>query len=112
MGFAPSGRVDLAALDAALAARRSTTACVVVQTPNYLGVVEDICALPQAHAVGALLAVRAPEPLAMGVLACTGEQGADIVCGEGIGMAIPPPLGGPAGCRGAGRLLCGRCRVG
>lgn len=96
VGFAPSGRVDLAALDAALAARRSTTACVVVQTPNYLGVVEDIRELAaRAHACGALLVVFCAEPLAMGVLASPGELGADIVCGEGIGMAIPPSLGGP-----------------
>jgi glycine dehydrogenase subunit 1 len=96
VGFGQDGRVDPAALDAALAARGSTTACVVVQTPNYLGVVEDIRTLAsRAHACGALLVVFCPEPLSMGVLASPGALGADIVCGEGIGLAIPPSLGGP-----------------
>ena len=96
VGLGTDGRVDAAALASALKTRGAALACVVVQTPNYLGVVEDIRALAaQAHAVGALLVVVCTEPLAMGVLAAPGAQGADIVCGEGIGLAIPPSLGGP-----------------
>lgn len=90
------GRVDAAALDAALTARGNTVACVVVQTPNYLGVVEDVRSLAaRTHAAGALLVVVCTEPLSMGVLESPGSLGADIVCGEGIGLAIPPSLGGP-----------------
>ena len=90
------GRVETAELERALSERRSTVACVVVQTPNYLGVVEELRGIAQrVHAAGALLVVVCTEPLSMGVLASPGSLGADIVCGEGIGMAIPPSLGGP-----------------
>ena len=96
VGMTEQGRVDLVQLDAALAAQGAHTACVVVQTPNYLGVVEDLAPLAErAHKAGALLVVAVAEPLALGVLEPPGELGADIVCGEGIGLAIPPSLGGP-----------------
>jgi glycine dehydrogenase subunit 1 len=96
VALAAEGRVDPAALDRALSERAGSVACVVVQSPNYLGVVEDVRSLAErVHAAGALLVVVCTEPLAMGVLASPGSLGADIVCGEGIGLAIPPSLGGP-----------------
>jgi glycine dehydrogenase subunit 1 len=70
--------------------------CVVVQTPNYFGVVEDLAPLAAvAHERGALLVAVSTEPLAFGVLAPPGALGADIACGEGIGLATGPSLGGP-----------------
>ncbi len=70
--------------------------CLVVQSPNYWGVVEDLPALAQAaHARGALLVVATTEPLAYGALESPGACGADIACGEGIGLATGPSLGGP-----------------
>jgi glycine dehydrogenase subunit 1 len=71
-------------------------ACIVVQTPNFFGVVEDVRKLASlAHEKGALLVVATTEPVAFGVLAPPGALGADIAVGEGIGLAIPPSLGGP-----------------
>jgi glycine dehydrogenase subunit 1 len=49
----------------------------------------------RAHADGALLVAVCTEPLAMGVLEPPGSLGADIICGEGMGLALPPTLGGP-----------------
>ena len=96
------GRVDGAALEAAIRAHGADLACVLVQTPNYLGVVEDLRAVRAALTAhgptggGAPLLVAAcAEPLAMGVLAPPAALGADIVCGEGLGLALPPQLGGP-----------------
>ena len=89
------GRVALKALEQALA-KSEDIACVVVQTPNFFGVVEDIKALADlAHARGALLVVANTEPVAFGVLQSPGALGADIVVGEGLGLAIPPTMGGP-----------------
>jgi glycine dehydrogenase subunit 1 len=95
VGFSDDGRVAHKALEAALA-KSDDIACVVVQSPNFFGVVEDIAALAaQAHARGALLVVANTEPVAFGLLHSPGTLGADIVVGEGLGLAIPPMMGGP-----------------
>jgi glycine dehydrogenase subunit 1 len=87
------GRATLAAVEAALA---DDVACVVVQSPNFFGVVEDVKRLAEsAHARGALLVVVNTDPAAYGALAPPGALGADIAVAEGIGLAIPPSLGGP-----------------
>jgi glycine dehydrogenase subunit 1 len=71
-------------------------ACVVVQTPNVFGVVDDLRMLSsKSHAAGALLVVANAEPLAFGLLESPGAVGADIAVAEGIGLAIPPSFGGP-----------------
>lgn len=93
--YGDDGRVSLKALEGALA-KSDDIACVVVQTPNFFGVVEDVKALADAaHARGALLVVANTEPVAFGVLQSPGALGADIVVGEGLGLAIPPTMGGP-----------------
>ena len=65
VGFdAETGRVDLAALDAAVSAE---TAAVLVQSPNFFGIIEDIPAIAQiAHAKGALLIVSIAEAVSLG----------------------------------------------
>jgi glycine dehydrogenase subunit 1 len=95
VGWGGDGRVAPGALGDAIAGAEEL-ACVVVQTPNFFGVVEDLRALADAaHARGALLVVANTEPVAFGVLASPGALGADIVVGEGLGLAIPPTMGGP-----------------
>ena len=87
------GRVDAAALDAALDNR---TAAVVAGYPNFFGVIEDLAALAgAAHAVGALLVTAVAEPVALGMLKSPGELGADIVVGEGQSFGMPVSFGGP-----------------
>lgn len=81
---------------AAEALAQGGAACLVVQSPNYYGVVEDVAALAEvAHAHGALLVVVTTEPLAYGILQPPGALGADIAVGEGLGLASGPQLGGP-----------------
>ncbi|TAK22074.1 MAG: aminomethyl-transferring glycine dehydrogenase subunit GcvPA [Chloroflexota bacterium] len=70
-------------------------AALIVQQPNFFGGIEDIAALAEAaHAIGALLIVAA-NPIALGLLASPGSQGADIVVGEGQPLGIPLSFGGP-----------------
>lgn len=96
VGFGADGRVDLAALAKLLADAGDAVACVLVQSPNYLGVLQDLSAIQAlAHKAGALTVVACPEPLAFGLVKSPGSQGADIVAGEGIGLASGPSLGGP-----------------
>ncbi|MBK6846687.1 MAG: aminomethyl-transferring glycine dehydrogenase subunit GcvPA [Proteobacteria bacterium] len=87
------GGTDLDALQAQLGA---DVACLVVQTPSFFGVLEDLAPLAAAaHAHGALLVAVCTEPLALGLLQAPGRAGADIVVGEGLGLAGPPSCGGP-----------------
>ena len=79
------------------------TAVVILQSPNFYGVVEEVGDLCNAaHTVGALAAVSA-DPVSLSVLEAPGAPGADMVCGEATGMGNPPWFGGP----GVG-YLCGR----
>jgi glycine dehydrogenase subunit 1 len=71
------------------------TACVVAQQPNFFGCVEPLRVLGEAtRATGALLVVAA-DPIALGLLATPGSQGADIVVGEGQGLGLGLNFGGP-----------------
>ena len=73
-----------------------TVAAVLVQQPNFFGIVEEIGPLAEAaHAAGALLIVSA-DPVALGILEAPGRLGADIVVGEGQHLGNPPSYGGPA----------------
>ncbi len=93
VGFTPAGAADLRAAKAALSEK---SACLVVQNPNFFGVVEDLAELAAAaHAVGALLVVAVPEPVSLGLLRPPGECGADIVAGEGQALGVPMSFGGP-----------------
>jgi glycine dehydrogenase subunit 1 len=73
------------------------TACLVVQSPNFFGGIEDLVPLAEAaHAAGALLVVCVCEPISLGILKPPGESGADIVTGEGQALGTGLNYGGPA----------------
>jgi glycine dehydrogenase subunit 1 len=95
VGFGADGRVARDVLAERLE-RVGEIACVVVQSPNFFGVVEDLQPLADlAHARGALFVVVNTEPVAYGLLKSPGALGADIAVGDGLGLAIPPTCGGP-----------------
>ena len=72
------------------------TAAVVVQSPNFVGCVEDVQTLAdKAHAVGALLIVVVTEAMSFGLLKSPGACGADIVVAEGQSFGVPLSYGGP-----------------
>jgi glycine dehydrogenase subunit 1 len=82
-------------------------AAVVIAQPNALGIVEDVRAWAEAaHAVGAQLIVKL-DPLAVGVLATPGSQGADLVVGEGQPLGQGLTYGGPT----FGFLACAESQV-
>ena len=68
---------------------------VIVQTPNYYGILEDyegwadIC-----HRHKALLIMNAPAS-ALAVIRTPGEWGADIACGDAQSLGMPLNYGGP-----------------
>jgi len=86
-----SGALDVADLGSKLDAG---VAAVIVQSPNFFGVVEKVkVAADLAHGAGALLVDIFTEAVALGVLAP--PEGADIVAGELQSFAISPSYGGP-----------------
>lgn len=72
------------------------TACVVVQSPNVFGEIVDLAPIAEkAHAHKALLIAVFTEPVALAAIKSPGEQGADIVVGEGQGLGVGLNFGGP-----------------
>jgi len=70
-------------------------ACLIVQYPNFFGVIEDLSAAREAaDRSGALLIVVA-DPTACALLKPPGEFGADIVVGEGQPLGVAMGFGGP-----------------
>ena len=77
------------------------TAAVIIQTPNFFGIVESVKeAAAIAHAAGALLVVVFSEAVSLGLL--EPPRDADIVAGELQSFALPPSYGGPF----AGIIAC------
>src|SRR5271170_7512450 len=90
-GTRDGGRVDLAALDAAIT---EATACVLVQSPNFFGIVEDIPAIADlVHKKGALLVVSIAEAVSLGIVRPPVE--ADIVSLEAQSFGVALSYGGP-----------------
>jgi glycine dehydrogenase subunit 1 len=88
---AKTGRLDLNALEAAVSAE---TAAVLVQSPNFFGLVEDIPAIAEiAHKKGALLIVSIAEAVSLGIVRPPIE--ADIVAMEAQSFGVPLGYGGP-----------------
>ncbi len=89
--FGDDGRLDLAALEQSLT---EETACVLVQSPNFFGVIEDIPAIAEmVHKKGALLIVSIAEAISLGVVKPPVE--ADIVSMEAQSFGVALSYGGP-----------------
>jgi len=90
-GYLENGRINMADLEKQIT---SDTACVLIQSPNFFGTIEDIAAVAElAHKKGALLAVSIAEGLSLGVVKPPTE--ADIVSMESQSFGVPLGFGGP-----------------
>ncbi len=73
-----------------------SVSAVIVQNPNFLGIIENIKGISavagnyKAHTI-----VAVNEPVSLGLLKPPGELGADIACGEAQGFGNPVGFGGP-----------------
>jgi glycine dehydrogenase subunit 1 len=87
-----------ASIAEALSEQRAPVA-LVLQQPNFFGLLEDVDALTDwAHAQGAWV-IAVVNPLSLAVLAPPGSgarPGADIACGDGQPLGIPMSSGGPS----------------
>jgi glycine dehydrogenase subunit 1 len=91
IGFTASGQIDIAAL---AAATDMETAAVVVQSPNFLGVIEPVARIAElAHESEAIAVVAVTEGVSLGVVRPPVE--ADIVALEAQSFGMAPSYGGP-----------------
>ncbi len=91
LAYAKNGRLDLDDLKRQL---KDDVAAVIVQTPNFFGILEEIREIsPVVAKQGALLVVVFTEAVALGLIEPPKE--ADIVVGELQSFALSPSYGGP-----------------
>jgi len=69
------------------------TACVVVQSPNFFGLIEDLEGLKAM--LGKALLICVTNPMTLGVLKPPGEYDVDICVGEAQVLGNPISYGGP-----------------
>lgn len=88
--------VDLVGGVTKLPALDDQVSAVIVAQPNFLGAVEGLQEIADAaHAAGAL-AICSADPIPLGLLQAPGDQGIDIVVGEGQTLGNRLDFGGPS----------------
>ncbi len=70
-------------------------AAVVLQQPNFFGVLEEAREITEAAKNAGALVIAAVNPVSLGVIEAPGEYGADIAVGEGQPLGNPASFGGP-----------------
>ena len=90
-GYADSSRIDLRELERVI---NPETACVLIQSPNFFGTIEDVPAIAEiAHKNGALVVVSIAEAVSLGIV--EPPRDADIVAMEAQSFGVPVGFGGP-----------------
>jgi len=91
VGFGEGGRLDLKALEKSIT---QETACVLIQSPNFFGTIEDVAAVSEiAHKHGAMLVVSIAEAVSLGIV--EPPRQADVVAMEAQSFGVPLGFGGP-----------------
>ena len=86
------GRTDKEAVKAALGA---DAACLLIQQPNYFGLIEDAKEIGEiVHEAGAKF-VMSVNPISCAILPTPREYGADIAVGDGQPLGLDIAFGGP-----------------
>ena len=91
VSYTKDGRIDLDALEKSMT---TETACVLIQSPNFFGTVEDVAAIAEiAHKHGAMLVVSIAEAISLGIV--EPPRQADIIAMEAQSFGVPLGFGGP-----------------
>jgi glycine dehydrogenase subunit 1 len=89
--FTGDGRLDPKSVEDAIT---GDTACLLIQSPNFFGSLEDVEALPEiAHRKGAMLVVSIAEAVSLGIV--EPPRQADIIAMEAQSFGVPVAFGGP-----------------
>ena len=87
-----NGQTDLSVLKEMI---DNQTAAVLVQSPNFFGIIEDLNYIAEIiHAKSSLL-IMSVDPISLAILKTPGELGADIAVAEGQPLGIHQSFGGP-----------------
>jgi len=73
----------------------ANTAAVVIQTPNFFGLIEDAAGLAEEIKKSGALVIMVYDPISLGILSSPGECGADIAVADGQSLGLPLNYGGP-----------------
>ena len=91
VSFGENGRVNPEEIERALTAE---TACLLIQSPNFFGTIEDVAAVAEiAHKRGVLLVVSITEAVSLGIV--EPPRQADIISMEAQSFGVPLGFGGP-----------------
>ena len=91
VGFSDDGRLDRKELERTI---DGDTACLLIQSPNFFGTLEDVESLAAvARARGAMLVVAIAEIVSLGIV--EPPRSADIVALEAQSFGVPLSFGGP-----------------
>lgn len=99
-----NGTLDL---DALASESLDDVSCVLVQSPNFFGYLEDLGRFGEIIRKSEALWVQASDPVSLGLLKAPGDWGADIAVGELQSLGLPLSFGGPY----AGYFACRQSNV-
>ncbi|ABR46258.1 Glycine dehydrogenase (decarboxylating) [Alkaliphilus metalliredigens QYMF] len=68
---------------------------VIVQSPNFFGLIEEVEEVVKESHENKSLVVMSTDPISLGLLKTPGEMGVDIAIGEAQALGIPLSFGGP-----------------
>jgi glycine dehydrogenase subunit 1 len=89
--YGSDGRLNLKELESSITPE---TACVLLQSPNFFGIVEDVDAVAEiVHKRGAMLVVSIAEAVSLGII--EPPRQADIIAMEAQSFGVPMGFGGP-----------------
>lgn len=86
------GVTDLEKLTSAI---DNKTAGVILQNPNFFGIIEDVKEVEKITHDNKALLIMSVDPISLGILKSPGELGADIAVGEGQSLGNNMSFGGP-----------------
>jgi glycine dehydrogenase subunit 1 len=90
-GFGEDGRVNLKELEKSIGPE---TGCVLIQSPNFFGTIEDVATIAEiAHKHGAMLVVSIAEAVSLGIV--EPPRAADVIAMEAQSFGVPLGFGGP-----------------
>lgn len=92
IGYLPDGSLDQEALKAAL---KEGGAALLMQSPNFFGVIEDVPSIQEELKKQHALLLLAANPLSYGLYKPAGELMADIAIGDSQPFGLSQAFGGP-----------------